>query len=77
MYAALGVLSGVAVGLRVLSKIVGQTNWFWDDFIILFTFFAGVPTTVLGGHFLVKSGIGKDVVSEHHLQLSRQNAECK
>jgi hypothetical protein len=63
IYTTMGVLSGVTIGLRILSKFVTKADWYWDDYIILFTFVSGIPSSVIAGQYLAKSGIGKDVVS--------------
>jgi hypothetical protein len=63
IYTTMGVLSGVTIGLRILSKLYTRTDWFWDDYIIIVTFLSGIPSSVIAGQYLVHSGIGKDIVS--------------
>jgi uncharacterized protein YneF (UPF0154 family) len=63
IYTTLGVLSGVTVGLRIASKLIMKSDWFLDDYIIILTFLSGIPSSVIAGQYLSKSGIGKDVVS--------------
>ena len=58
----LGVITGVVVFMRGASKFIMHQEIFWDDYLMLLTFFACIPSSVMAGSLLSKS-IGKDIVS--------------
>ena len=57
-----GVLSGFFVLLRLVYKLfILKTDVGMDDWAILATLMAGIPSTVINSHGVVPNGLGKDV----------------
>ncbi|KAH7410677.1 CFEM domain-containing protein [Cadophora sp. MPI-SDFR-AT-0126] len=54
-------LSGVAIVLRVISKVTTRMDFGLDDYSIFATFIAGIPSSVLVVHGLTSNGLGKDI----------------
>ncbi|KAF4635577.1 hypothetical protein G7Y89_g2516 [Cudoniella acicularis] len=57
----LGVISGVAVLLRLYSKFALNSPWGLDDTFVMLTLAAGIPTSVLVPHGLTSNGLGRDI----------------
>ncbi|KAG0647987.1 hypothetical protein D0Z07_5878 [Hyphodiscus hymeniophilus] len=56
-----GAVSGAAIVLRVVSKLVTRAEFGLDDYFILATFGSGIPSSVLEVHGLTSNGLGKDI----------------
>lgn len=56
-----GALSGVAIVVRVVSKLVTGAEFGLDDYTIFATFVSGIPSSVLEVHGLTSNGLGKDI----------------
>ncbi|KUJ18461.1 uncharacterized protein LY89DRAFT_569212, partial [Mollisia scopiformis] len=56
-----GVISGVAVVLRLLSRYLSDCNFWFDDYAILLTMAIGIPSSVISVHGLTSNGLGKDI----------------
>lgn len=63
IYIIFSILCGVAFSLRILSKVATKSELFMDDYVIGLAYMTGVGLAVVGGQYLTKSGIGKDIVS--------------
>lgn len=54
-------MSGIAVGLRLISKYLAERAFWFDDYAILLTLVSGIPSSVLLGQYLPRNGVGKDL----------------
>jgi hypothetical protein len=60
----------VFVILRLGYKLFARINWALDDWFILITILAGVPSSVLSVHGLVANGLGKDIWTLQYLTIT-------
>lgn len=57
----MGIISGIIVILRLLSKLVTTSTFGLDDLFVVTTLVVGIPSTVIVIRGLIPNGIGTDV----------------
>lgn len=62
-------LSGAAVALRVVSKLVTRAEFGLDDYSLFVAFASGIPSSILEVHGLTSNGLGRDIwtVAPQHI----------
>src|SRR4051812_48095024 len=67
----LGVISAVCVLLRITYKVIVTVYELGlDDYFILITLIAGVPSTVISDRGTAANGLGKDIWTLHPYQVT-------
>ncbi|KAB5513385.1 putative integral membrane protein [Coniochaeta sp. 2T2.1] len=64
-------ITSIFVGLRFLERLLFGSGFYVDDYMILFSFLVGIPSTVINIHGLTPNGLGRDVWMVPFDQITR------
>lgn len=65
-----GTISGVVVVIRLWSKFITDSSFWYDDLFVVITLFSGIPGSVLNVHGLTANGLGKDIWNVSFKQIT-------